>query len=96
MCLSCITLFMLVQGTKATTPIPHAPIVSYIPDQRVMTGGFVQQYFQIIDLDGNGIVQPPTTQVTMNGTFPSPNITINPCSTTGGDPGCDKMAADTK
>jgi hypothetical protein len=66
--------------------INHPPFVSWIPDQRITSGGFVTQYFRVLDYDGYGVSV--TRQSLNTGFLPNSNTYVRVDRCTANDTGC--------
>lgn len=82
----CLTLAgLILAAASINAALNHPPFISWLPDQRIMGGGFATKYFRILDYDGNTFSI--TKQSTISTFYSATNVTVNPCII-GGDAGC--------
>ncbi len=78
-----MTLAAVILAAPSTNAINHPPFVSWIPDQRIMSGGFATQYFRIFNYD------PVSFSIMKQSTstfYSTNNVIVQQCGP--GDIGC--------
>ena len=76
---------LLVAATRVEA-LNHPPLVSWIPDQRIQSGGFTPQYFRIINFDAPGVTFSTMVQSTNTSFYSASSVMASAC--TGLDLGC--------
>jgi hypothetical protein len=56
---ACLAFAGFILAATGIQAINHPPFVSWIPDQRIRSGGFATQYFRIITTMRPGLAFPP-------------------------------------
>src|SRR2546423_1216954 len=74
----CLTFTGCLLAATSDKAINPPPFVSWIPDQRIKSGGFATQYFRILNYDAPGVTISTMVQST-NTAYPASNVTVSSC-----------------